>query len=143
MKKVFLLAIAAGCFAFVANAQTIASARVPAASKAAFAKAHPNVKHIAWETENGNFEGNWKAGGLDHSAMYTPDGKFAGSETDINPAKLPLKVREYMVKHYHVRVKEASVNEDANHVKSYEADANGKAYLFDMQGNFLKVGEDD
>lgn len=143
MKKVLLLAIAAGCFAFEASAQTITSSKVPSAAKAAFMKAHPMVKHISWETENGNFEGNWKAGGFDHSAMYTPEGKFAGSETDINPSKLPLGIREYMLKRYHTRVKEASLNEDANRVKTYEADANGKAYIFDMQGHFLKVGEDD
>lgn len=142
MKKL-LLSVAAAAFVFEANAQSIASARVPEASKAAFIKDHPTVKHILWEKENGNFEGNWRAGGFDHSAMYTPDGKFAGSETDIDPSRLPLKVREYVMKHYHIRVKEASLNEDARHVKSYEADANGKAYLFDMEGNFLKAGEDD
>lgn len=142
MKKLVLLA-AAAAFAFAANAQSISSSKVPEAAKMAFMKDHPTVRHISWETENGNFEGNWRANGFDHSAMYTPEGKFAGSETDINPGKLPLKVREYVIRHYHVRVKEASLNEDANHVKSYEADANGKAYLFDMQGNFLKVGEDD
>ena len=142
MKKLLLL-VAAAAFVYEANAQSISSSRVPEASKVAYIKDHPTVKHISWEKENGNFEGNWRAGGFDHSAMYTPDGKFAGSETDISSAKLPLKIREYMLKHYHVRVKEASLNEDANHVKSYEADAKGKAYLFDTKGNFLKVGEDD
>lgn len=142
MKKLLLLA-AAAVFTFQANAQKIASSKVPEASKSAFTKDHPSVKQISWEKENGNFEGNWRADGFDHSAMYTREGKFAGSETDINPSQLPLKVREYVLRHYHVRVKGASLNEDAGHVKSYEADANGKAYLFDMQGNFLKVGEDD
>lgn len=142
MKKLWLLA-ALAAFTFQANAQKISSASVPEASKKAFAKDHPAVKDISWEKENGNYEGNWKAGGFDHSAMYTPDGKFAGSETDINPANLPSAIREYMFKHYHTRVMGASLNEDANKVKTYEADARGKAYIFDLQGNFLKVGEDD
>lgn len=142
MKKLMLLA-AAAALAFEANAQSISTSKVPEASKVAFKKAHPEVKHITWEKENGNFEGNWRTAGFDHSAMYTPDGKFAGSETDISPSQLPLKAREYMAKHYHVKVREASLNEDARHVKSYEADAHGKAYLFDQHGNFLKIGEDD
>lgn len=142
MKKLLLLA-AAAAFTFQANAQKISSASVPEASKKAFAKDHPAVKDISWEKENGNYEGNWKAGGFDHSAMYTSNGKFAGSETDISPTSLPLSIRDYMFKHYHTRVKEASLDEDANRVKTYEADARGKAYIFDMQGKFLKVGEDD
>lgn len=142
MKKLFLIA-AIGGIAFQANAQKIPASAVPAASKAAFAKAYPHVKAAFWEKENGNYEGNWKEGGYDHSAMFTPEGQFAGSETDINPARLPKAAKEYVSKNLHAKIKEASLNKDASGAVTYEADLKGKAYIFDTHGNFIRVGEGD
>lgn len=106
-------------------------------------KMYPQVKNPKWEREGGNFEGNWKAHGMDHSADFTPQGAFAGSETDIPVAKLPAKVKAYVAHHYHARITEASVNKDAQGNLQYEADLKGKSVLFDSNGNFLKVGEGD
>lgn len=130
-------------FAFQVNAQNMPGSKVPKEAKMAFEKAHPAVKNVTWEFERGNFEANWRVAGFDHSELYTRKGVFAGSEIDINPSQLPVSVNEYMLKHYRIKAKEASVNEDANHVKTYEVDAKGKAYIFDSKGKFLKVGEDD
>lgn len=134
---------AIGGLAFQAHAQKIAASKVPAASKAAFAKAYPHVKAAFWEKEHGNYEGNWKEGGYDHSAMFTPEGQFAGSETDINPARLPKAAQEYVAKNLHAKIREASLNKDAGGTVTYEADLKGKAYMFDTQGDFIKVGEGD
>jgi hypothetical protein len=142
VKKLLLLAAITGVTLQV-HAQKVSSSKVPEAAKSAFMEAHPTVSHIVWETENGNFEGNWKAGGFDHSAMYTPQGKFAGSETDINPDKLPATARQYVKTHLHTRIKEASLDVDASGNKTYEADVKGKAYIFDTRGNFKKEGEGD
>ncbi len=142
MKKLFLMVAVAG-FAFQANAQKISSSKVPAAAREAFAKANPAVQHPVWEKENGNFEGNWKEGGMDHSAMFTPEGQFAGSETDISPMKLPRAAREYVTKNLHAAIKEASINKDAQGTITYEADLKGKAYIFDEKGDFIKAEKGD
>ncbi|AYD47057.1 hypothetical protein [Arachidicoccus soli] len=134
------MAIAAISFtSFGAYAQV----HVPQMAKEAFMKAYPQVHNPKWETENGNFEGNWKEGGYDHSAMFSPSGKFVGSETDISPEKLPQMAKNYMTKNVHAKVKEASLNKDANGTTTFEADVKGKAYIFDKNGQFLKIGEDD
>ena len=132
-------------FGFVASqAQKINSSQVPANAKNAFAKMYPNVKHAVWEKEDGNFEGNWKENGMDHSAAFTPSGQFAASETDVAPSALPLKVRQYISDHYHEKIHEASVNKNSRKEINYEADiSKGRAVLFDKNGNFIKVGEGD
>jgi hypothetical protein len=142
MRKLLLLALLSG-IALEAGAQKISPARVPAAAKTAFMKAYPAVRHPTWEREDGNFEGNWKAAGQDHSAVFTPEGQFAGSEQDIDPATLPQPVHRYIERHAGAKIKEASVNEDSTHVKTYEADVKGKGYIFDLKGHFIKVTDGD
>lgn len=111
---------------------------VPANVKTAIHKTYPQVKHFTWEKENGNFEGNWKVKGKDHSALFTPDGHFVGSETEINPSKLPATAKEYVEKLGESKIKEASLNKDANGTITYEADIEDGTLLFDASGHFAK-----
>lgn len=111
---------------------------VPTKVKTAIKKAYPQVKHFTWEKENGNFEGNWKVSGKDHSALFTPNGKFVGSETEINPSKLPAAAKEYAAKLNQGKIQEASLNKDARGKITYEADIEDGTLLFDASGQFLK-----
>lgn len=112
---------------------------VPANVKTAIQKAYPQVKHFKWEKENGNFEGNWKVSGKDHSALFTPNGEFVSSETDIKPSQLPATAKEYVTKLNEGKIKEASLDKDANGHITYEADIEDVGTLiFDASGKFLK-----
>src|SRR5699024_6187572 len=111
---------------------------VPAKVKTAIHKTYPQIEHFTWEKENGNFEGNWKVKGKDHSALFTPNGKFVGSETEIKPSKLPATAKEYAAKLDEGKIKEASLNKDANGKITYEADIEDGTLLFDASGQFLK-----
>lgn len=143
MKKIVVITACSMAICVYGWAQSISASKVPAAAKAGFMKMYPHVMHPKWEMEGGNFEGNWKEHGMDHSADFTPSGVFAGSETDIPVSKLPAKVKVYVNQHYHARISEASINRDAQGVLQYEADLKGKSVLFDSNGNFLKEGEGD
>lgn len=116
---------------------------VPQKAKEAFAKSYPQVKNPTWESENGNYESNWKQDGTDHSVLYSPAGRFIGSEMDIDPKNLPEKAKNYISKNLHAKPKEVSLNKDAKNTTTYEADVKGKAYIFDEKGNFLRIGEGD
>ena len=144
MKATFIFSLCLS-FAFCSSqAQKISSTNVPLKAKEAFSKMYPSVKTIIWEKEDGNFEGNWKENGMDHSAAFTPNGNFAASETDILPSALPEKVKQYVNEHYHTKISEASVNLDANRALNYEADIKGgRAILFDKSGNFIKETKGD
>lgn len=112
---------------------------VPQAAKAAIEKANPQVQRFTWEKENGNYEGNWTINGKDHSALFTPDGQFVGSETEISASELPAAAREYIAKSKKGKIKEASLNKDATGKITYEADIKGEeTLLFDASGNFIK-----
>lgn len=113
---------------------------VPQVVKTEFSKKYPTVKKVTWETENGNFEGNWGGkSGEDYTVMYTPAGEFLESTKAIAVSKLPKKVLDYLKEHYKgMKVKEAALVTDAKGVSSYEAEVNKKDVIFDINGNFVK-----
>ncbi|GAB3348800.1 hypothetical protein GCM10027566_04520 [Arachidicoccus ginsenosidivorans] len=129
----------ASAFFTVASAQNTAPQKV----KDAFAKDHTGIMHPKWELEDGNFEGNWKVNGTDHSALYSPAGKFIMSEADIAVSKLPKSAIDYMAKSAKKKVKEASKNVDADGIVTYEADVKNMAYVFDANGKFIKTVKGD
>jgi len=124
---------------YTVHAQQISSSRVPPAAARAFHQRYPQIHHVVWEKEGKNFEANWKENHFDHSAVFTPDGHFVSSETDIPIGNLPEAARQYARTH-HLTIREASVNADAQGTKTYEADiAHGKALIFDATGQYLKT----
>jgi len=109
----------------------------------AFQRYQYGVKNVYWEKEHQNFEANWKENGYDHSVAFSATGAFAGSETDVPLSQIPQPIRDYADKH-HLNIKEASINEDAQHRKTYELDnAKGMAYIFDVQGKWIKTQKAD
>src|SRR5690625_4773660 len=104
-----ILLVSAGLFTSC-KAQNV---KVTKAAKKAFAKTYPQVSNPTWEAENGNFEGNWEVNGTDHSALFTPQGEFVGSETDMDPNQLPSAVHSYLDKIGTDEIEEASLNKDA------------------------------
>lgn len=137
IQKIAIVAIISASFG------ACAQVHVPQKAKEAFTKAYPQVKNPTWESEDGNYEGNWKQGGYDHSVLFSSAGKFKGSETDISPNDLPANAKAYLSKQLHAKAKEVSRNMDAKMITTYEADVKGKAYLFDAKGNFLRITEGD
>lgn len=112
---------------------------VPQAVKAAIQKANPEIKHFTWEKEDGNYEGNWKVNGKNNSAMFTADGQFVRSETEISTSELPAAALDYIVKSKKGKIKEASLDKDATGKVTYEADIKGdETFLFDASGILIK-----
>ncbi|SFV28796.1 hypothetical protein [Thermoflavifilum thermophilum] len=143
MKQSFLLLISLSLFVHTSFAQRIPESKVPASCVQAFHKLYPQVKNYFWEKEHQNFEANWKENGLDHSVAFSATGVFAGSEIDVPLSQIPPQIRDYAAKH-HLDIKEASINEDAQHRKTYELDdAKGMAYIFDVQGKWIKTQKAD
>jgi len=139
MKRIFLFMAGLGLLAQVSFAQRIPESEVPITCQQAFHKLYPQVKNFFWEKEGKNFEANWKENHFDHSAVFTPEGHFVSSETDIPISNLPEAARQYARAH-HLTIREASVDTDAQGTKTYEADiAHGKALIFDATGQYLKT----
>lgn len=122
--------------------KTLFTAKVPAATKEAFAKAHPNVTG-KWEKEEGAYEVTFKEAGKDKSCVIDKAGSIKETETVIPFSELPPPVTAYINKHYKgVRVKEAAVIVKADGTTLYEAEIKGKDVLFDANGNLTKTKKD-
>ena len=118
-------------------------AKVPAASKEAFAKAHPNVTG-KWEKEEADYEVTFKEGGRDMSCVIDKSGSIKETETVIPASDLPAPVTAYIASHYKgVKVKEAAIIVKADGTTVYEAEISGKDLLFDKNGNLLTTKKDN
>lgn len=141
MKKVTMMA-AMGIAALTTFAFTGKDINVPAATKEAFAKAHPGVTG-KWEKEKGDYEVNFKEAGKTKSCVITGKGVILETETDIPVRELPAEITNYLTSHY----KNAAINDAAEIVKSngevnYEAGIHHKDVLFDKAGRFIKEAKD-
>jgi hypothetical protein len=99
------------------------------------------TQQITWETENGNYEANW--GGQDgeaNSVAYTPTGTFVEIVKAIPVTQLPQSANNYINQNYKTpQFGDIGKVLDAKGKTSYEVEINGKALIFDANGNFVKT----
>src|SRR6476660_4131592 len=98
MKKM-LFSVALLSAVSVQAQKNLSSSKVPAASKEAFAKAHPNVAGT-WEKEDGDYEVTFKEGGREKSCVIDKTGSIKETETVVPVSELPASVTAYIAKHY-------------------------------------------
>ena len=148
MKKLILTsALALGIF--VANAQKIKEAAVPAVVKAKFASMFPGAKVEKWEKEGANFEAEFDQGKVETSAVFDAAGNHLETEVEITASLLPKGVTEYMATNLKgKKIEDMAKITDSKGVVTYEAEVDDVDYLFDASGKFLskkveKVDKED
>ena|ERR1051326_2477929 len=142
MKKLIIMAIAAGIVALSACGQKLKDSQVPTAAKTAFEKKYPGVKG-SWDKEDANYEVNFKQDGKAMSAVIDKDGTIVETETDIPVTDLPKAVQDYLKRHYPgTKIEEAARIMKANGEVNYEAEVNHKDVVFDSNGKFIKEAKD-
>jgi hypothetical protein len=67
---------------------------VPQAVKATFAKMYPAVKKVHWEKRGDLFEGEYHEGKKEIEAVFSQDGKWLYTLTEVDRHKIPVKVIE-------------------------------------------------
>ncbi|MDB5253114.1 MAG: hypothetical protein JWP27_2283 [Flaviaesturariibacter sp.] len=140
--KTGLLVLAMALAASQANSQKLATAKIPAAVKAAFARAHPGTT-ATWEKEDGNFEAVYRASGTEASCVITPTGNILETETAVSPDKMPPAVMTYIRQHYKgKKIRETARIERASGEVVYEVAVGGKDILFDTNGKLIKSAKD-
>jgi predicted RNA polymerase sigma factor len=134
----FALAISASSV----NAQKKAPAKIPAAVKAAFAKAHPGIS-ATWEKEDGHYEAVYKVSGKEASCVITGKGSILETETAIAMDQLPAAASAYVKQRYKgAKITETARIEKASGEVVYEVVVAGKDILFDKDGKLLKIVKD-
>ncbi len=142
MKKYILIVAVFAANGFCATAQKLATAKVPASVKNAFAKQFPTAT-AKWEKEKGDYEAGFKMNGKEMSALFSVDGKMTESEVSIKPTDLTASILSYLKTNYKdKKIKGAAKITKADGSINYEAEVNGVDVMFDADGKFLKEVKD-
>lgn len=133
MKKPLVFAVAV-----VLAAPTFAQkTAVPAAVTAEFAKNYPHAQRVKWGKEDANFEAEFHLGKDVMSAVFDGKGAQLEAEKEIPASQLPAAVQAYLKKEGK-KIKEAAEITNATGARFYEAEADGKDYLFNAAGQPVK-----
>ena len=125
----FALVLSAGC-----NLQ--AQKDLPAVVKKAFEQKFPNADDVEWDKEkDGNWEVEFEIGDEESTAVFTPDGKWLETETEIALDDLPAPVRSAV---QGKKIKEVARIQRADGSTVYEVQVGKKDLIYDAQGKLLK-----
>ncbi len=133
--KNFILIFALSAFTSIA-AQNCA----PNAVEQAFAQQYPTASSVKWKKEKQNFEAEFNVGDAKRSAVYDQKGRCLETEVDIHQNQLPKAAATYMrVNFGSLKITEVAKITDAKGFVTYEVEADGRDYIFDTDGKYLKI----
>ena len=122
--------------------QKIKESEVPAAVKAAFAKAHPAAKEVKWEKEDGSFEVSFDQDKKEMSEVLDASGAILEDETEMASGELSSSIKSVLAKDFAgFKITEAA-KILAKGVTTFEAEVEKGGerleLIFDIQGKLLK-----
>lgn len=116
---------------------------VPTTVLIAFHKDYPQVKNVDWDAEDGVYEADFKLNKQEISVTYSANGQKQETETEIQVNQLPPNAKAYILKNNLGKIKEAAKIVNADGTITYEAEVKKGDVMFDQNGNFLKLKEDN
>ena len=126
-----------------ADAQRIAESNVPSAVSIALERFYPG-ENVKWETEGANYEGEFKVNGAETSVLLDASGDVLEVEEEIDVSALPKATTDYVSKNLpQQKIQEASKITDAKGTVIYEVQIKKTSYLFDANGTFIRMTEED
>jgi len=94
--------------------------------------------------EDNDYEAVFHESQGEKSVLFTPEGEVISSETEINTNSLPEAMLAYISEHLqNKKIDEAEMVATATGNITYEIEVEGKDYIFDGTGKFLKIEEED
>lgn len=143
MKKISLI-ICFACIAAFAFGQKVKQNNVPQPVKDALYKMYPNAKVTEWEMEDGNYEAEFENNDVETSVVISPAGVHVMTEVEIAGTALPQAAQDYVKTNLTgKKISEACKMTTAAGEVSYEAEVGGKDYLFDANGNFTGIEQEE
>jgi len=125
------------------NAQDLKESDVPAAVKAGFSSLYPNITNVKWEMEHGRYEAEFKENSIETSIIFEANGTHLQTEVEIPVSLLPQGVSDYAVKNLAgKKITEGTKITGTGGKITYEAEIGGRDYIFDENGNFLRIDSD-
>jgi len=100
----------------------------------------PSVNKVEWETEGTNYKATFKAEQGDKSVFFSADGDILSSTTELNTNSLPEAMLTYISSKLNgKKMGKAVMSASETGNITYEIEVEGKQYIFDGSGNFLKI----
>ena len=128
----------------LAGTVTAQRTEVPSIVKNRFAALYPDVKKVEWEQEGVNYEAEFELNKTETSVVFDAQGNLLATETEIAPEALPQAAKDYLAKTVPgKKITEATKITGADELVTYEAEAGGKDYVFDVNGNFIGMEGDN
>ena len=126
-----------------ANAERVAESNVPAAVTITLERLYPG-ENVKWESEGADYEGEFNVKGAETSVLLNASGNVLEVEGEIDVSTLPKAIADYVSKNLpEQKIKEASKITDTKGTVTYEVQIKKTSYLFDANGNFIRVTEED
>lgn len=140
MSKYISIIICLGAFQLSAMAQKIKETDVPTIVRDNLAKMYGSLVVDEWSIENGNYEATFQYKELKTSALYDVAGKFLEYEYAITANDIPETTRNYFINNLPgKKMGEITKIKSASGVVSYEVEVDEQDYVFDINGNFIKI----
>lgn len=109
-----------------------------------FTSLFPAVTKVAWEMEENGYEATFQETQGEKSVLFTPEGNVISSETEINTNSLPEAMTAYIADHLKdKKLGKAEMVVTTTGSITYEIEIEGKNYIFDGAGQFLKTEEEE
>lgn len=109
-----------------------------------FISLFPAVTKVEWGMEENDYEATFQQNEGEKSVLFTPEGDVISSETEINTNSLPEAMSAYVSDHMRdKKITKAQMVVTATGSITYEIEIEGKDYIFDGTGKFLKTEEEE
>jgi hypothetical protein len=123
----------------VATAVPTTQKLLPPAVTSAFHKAYQSAQGVSWVKEDTIYKAKFTLSGKNMSVAFSLKGKVIATATQIFAKQLPPGVLTYLQQNDPgVKLTEISSLTDALGNIFYQVGANGKLFMFDSKGDFLK-----
>jgi hypothetical protein len=142
MKK---LVIAISCIALIGLTSCKGSKMAPQNFPTGLSKLFPGVSNVDWDNEkDGTWEAEFVKNGIKTSVTFNNDGSLKEVEEKIELSQFPVPAQNYIKSNFpNKKMKDISKMTDSKGVVTYEAEVDDQDLIFDAQGNFLKIENED
>ncbi len=127
-----------------AEAQSIRSKDVPDKVKQSMESMYPQASKVQWEMHDGMYEAAFTVNDQKTSVVFSNQGEFSESESEITLEQLPDLAQYYVTYHLSSEtIEEIEMETDAHGVITYEVETDGGEYIFSAEGKLLSQEMED
>ena len=127
-----------------AEAQSVRNKDIPDKVKQSMESMYPQASKVQWEMHDGMYEASFMVNDKKTSVVFSDQGQFSESETEIAMDELPELAQYYVTYHLSSEtIEEIEKETDAHGVVTYEVETDGGEYLFSAEGKLLSKEMED